>query len=80
MYSCIAFLPCLISLYYLKLSHEARPAKKKNKYYWFPFYPHPANMNEKMVFLNVMFSIFLTIVCSDIECLAGRLDFESSRR
>ncbi|GMI59285.1 hypothetical protein ScalyP_jg6614 [Parmales sp. scaly parma] len=79
LYTFLSFLPFLISLYYLKLAHEARPKGKKSKFYWFPFYPHKANMNEKMIFLNMQFSVFLCIVASDIECLAYRLDFESSR-
>ena len=79
LYTFLSFLPFLISLYYLKLAHEARLKGKKSKFYWFPFYPHKANMNEKMIFLNMQFSVFLCIVASDIECLAYRLDFESSR-
>ena len=78
-YSFIAFIPFLLSWYYLKLAAEARPKNKKSKYYWFPFYPHRANMNEKMIATNCFFSICVVIVCSDIECLSGRLDWESSR-
>jgi len=36
-------------------------------------------MNEKMVFMNMMFSFCSAIIASDIECLAGRLDFETTR-